>query len=133
MPKYSQVIWDSERQQWIKIGSSEMVEVHYGTKAEWAKKTSLVSKQREIYVYTDYQTQIDDFGDVVYIPGIKIGDGNAYVVDLPFINGDYEALKGNLYNHITNSSIHVTQSEKDFWNSKYSATVDGETLNFVVS
>jgi hypothetical protein len=37
----------------------------------------------KIYIYSDrYQTVANN--DVIYTPSIKIGDGSAYIVDLPF-------------------------------------------------
>lgn len=92
----------------------------------------MVSKTGEIYVYTDYLSKTDESGRTVNTPGVKFGDGNAYVVDLPFINCDFESLEKNLNDHIIDSAVHVTQSEKDFWNGKYRAIVDGETLSFTV-
>jgi len=50
------------------------------TTENWNKQRSLISKANTIYVYTDYMT----IGNTV-IPGFKIGDGNAYLIDLPFV------------------------------------------------
>ena len=59
----------------------------YNTSANWASQTTLVSKLNNYYVYTDYKTKIVN-GNTINIPGIKIGDGTSYVVDLPFANED---------------------------------------------
>ena len=64
----------------------------------------------EIIVYSDYQTV-----DGTVIPGIKIGTGNAYVGDLPFVDEDTRV---TLLAHIGNADIHVTAAQKTFWTNK---------------
>ena len=74
-----------------------------------------------VYVYTDYQ-QIDN-NDV---PGVKIGDGNAFLADLPFLDAVYAK-------HIADTVIHVTQADRDRWDNKvtcYLANYDDENLVF---
>lgn len=81
------------------------------TSAEWAELTSLVSMPNEIYIYSDAQEDAE--GNP--IPMIKIGDGNAYVVDLPFVAAtDYR----------------ITQEDIENWNNKVSVRADGERLIF---
>ena len=46
-----------------------------------------------------------------------MGDGLAFVVDLPFA----EEL---IYNHIDNNTIHVTAEEKQFWNNKVRGIIE---------
>lgn len=82
------------------------------TTDEWNALYELVSKKDYIYVYTDHQK--DGETD---IPGIKIGDGNAYVVDLPFCDALYA-------NHINNTVLHITNEERDFWNNKVTCFID---------
>ena len=50
-----------------------------------------------------------------FIPGLKIGNGNAYVGDLPFVDDDTRDL---LLSHIQNNEVHVTPNEKTFWSGK---------------
>ena len=83
------------------------------TTAEWAALTELVSVRNAIYVYTDYKP-IGTSGD--YQPGIKIGDGLAYVVDLPFA---------------TMEDARITAEDIENWNNKVSVVLDGENLIFV--
>ena len=66
----------------------------------------------------------------VNIPGIKIGDGRAYVQDLPFID---EELRDTIMEHINNQDIHVSLQEKLFWNNKINVNdsmelVDGSLI-----
>ena len=72
----------------------------------------------EVIIYTDYdsyQKEINGRLKTVLIPGIKIGDGGAYVQDLPFVDED---LRDTLMDHINNMDLHVTLGEKTFWNNK---------------
>lgn len=95
-----------------KIKGLNYGKVYYDTEENWATKTTMQSEPGILYVYTDHQSL-----DGRDIPGIKIGDGNAYVVDLPFIDDVYAQ-------HIINTTLHVTQSEKDFWNNKVTCFID---------
>lgn len=98
------------------------------TTENWNIQVSLVSQKDHIYVYTDYA----EYNNVDY-PGIKIGDGTSYLIDMPFVNGDV-ALK--LTTHINNNNIHVTSNEKEKWDEKircYISPVNGETLVFTTN
>ena len=83
-------------------GGSDVI-VH--TTAEWQQLTSLVSVKGMIYVWSDYKTE-----DGVDIPAMKVGDGLAYVVDLPF------------------ATQAITLSQIQSWNNKVSARISGENL-----
>ena len=77
----------------------------------WAEKITEVSVLNTVYIYTDRET-IERDNKIIKVPGIKIGDGLAYVVDLPFVT--------------------VTQAERDFWNNKVRCFLDAEgTENLV--
>lgn len=91
----------------------EQNNVFSNTTAGWAEQISLVSKRGAIQIYTDFR-QNDQGEDIA---AYKVGDGSAYVVDLPFT----EEL---IYDHINDSSIHVTAQEKAFWNNKVRGYVD---------
>lgn len=78
----------------------------------WASRSTEISQEGFIYVYTDYQILDDQ-----YIPGIKIGTGNAYIIDLPFIDAVYAQ-------HIADTIVHITQEERDFWNNKVTCYID---------
>ena len=102
----------------VYLGTKELTtDVQSGTTEYWNSHTDLTSIRNRIYVYTDYY--IDNDGN--YVPGLKIGDGNAYVVDLPFIDERF-------LEHIQNTQIHVTQEQKNFWNNKVSINDQPEFL-----
>ena len=90
----------------------------------WNEQTTLIGKAGTIYVYTDYLAISG-----TSIPGIKIGDGQSYLVDIPFVAGDTAALAA----HAGDTTIHVTAEEKAFWNNKvtcFMSSGDVETLVF---
>lgn len=84
-------------------------EIYSDTTANWNAKFGLIGKKDCLYIYTDY---IIEGG--IPIPSIKVGDGKAYLIDLPFI------YSGN-----------VTAEQIAFWNNKvtvYEEYVSEETL-----
>ena len=94
----------------------------HDTTANWNNAIGFVPMAGEVIIYDDYQTktwQVEEYGKLVTktenIPGIKIGDGLAYVQDLPFVDKD---LREKLMTHINNAEIHTTLAEKLFWNNK---------------
>lgn len=89
-------------------GGEETEKVVAKSTAQWAELTTLVSKYGVIYIYTNYRQE-----DGVDIPAMKVGDGSAYVVDLPFFDTG------------------VTPSDRLRWDNKVSAKispVDEENL-----
>lgn len=88
------------------------------TTDEWNEQSSLVSVKDAVYIYTDYKT-VDD----KLVPGFKIGDGLAFLIDLPFVDAEMQE-------HLTNDVIHITSEERTFWNNKVRCYMDGENLIF---
>lgn len=81
------------------------------TFSKWTEKSSLVTGDGTIYVYTDYPTIVDEGTSITY-PGVKIGDGHSTLGSLPFINSP----DPRVLNHISNYVIHITSSERESWN-----------------
>jgi hypothetical protein len=81
----------------------EIPAILYGTTESWNSQASLVSQQKTIYVYTDYQVH-----EGKNIPGFKVGDGITLLINLPF----------------TSSGGGVTDSERESWNNKVTAFID---------
>lgn len=90
------------------------------TTAEWSEDPTSVSQENVLYIYTDYETVTKD-GVNYNVAGFKLGDGMAYIVDLPFLTTKYDS-------HVANTTSHITQSEREFWNNKCRPVVDNETL-----
>lgn len=109
--------------------SSALHIVSENTTAGWNGNPGYLPKKGEIVVYTDYIVRQDDLGRDITYPGIKIGDGNAYLIDLPFVNDAvrYEVLQ-ILDNHVNNQAIHVSQQDRDFWDSKLNYEMNDEEL-----
>ena len=99
--------------------------IHVDTSEHWNTQRDLIAKKDHLYVYTDYA----EGSNGTKIAGMKIGDGKAYLIDTPFVSGNTD----ELYRHINDQSIHVTDEEKDFWNNKVTCFLsqgDEETLVF---
>ena len=100
------------------------------TTEAWSSVPMFVPLAGELIVYSDYAKQrVDDIE--VPVPNFKIGDGNAYLVDLPFVGDD---LRARLTAHMNDAGIHITEEEREFWNNKVrcytEADVSGEQLIF---
>ena len=94
--------------------------------ADWSVRTDYIPSAGEICIYTDYKTITDEQGNTKNVAGIKVGDGLAYVVDLPFVTSEVES---TLTEHINDTIRHVNSLERATWNSKLGiAGVDDETL-----
>ena len=111
----------------------------HDTTENWNNATGFIPFAGEIIIYDDYKTiTFEENGETVTrnIPGIKIGDGLAYVQDLPFASDD---IRISLSQHVDDLNIHVTAAEKQFWNNKINIDdsydilideLDNETLVF---
>lgn len=105
--------------------------VYYDTTANWALQGGLIAEEAAIYIYSDYSWRTIGAENRVPLAGIKIGDGTSYLIDLPFITDQATSL---ILSHISNTSLHVTAAEKEFWNNKVSSYLDGSDLeNLILS
>lgn len=96
----------------VVYGTLPTPQVYYKTTAEWSQDPTLVSVRGAVYCYSDHQ-QIDG----VDVPGLKVGDGSTYVVDLPFTDQVY-------ISHIADTSIHVSQGDRVRWDDKVTCALD---------
>ena len=88
----------------------------YNTTEYWNSHPTLISKRGYIYVYSDW-TQDSQGRDVA---GLKVGDGQAYLIDLPFTEQIFTE-------HLNDMVHHITEEERTFWNNKVRCyMVDGE-------
>lgn len=95
----------------------------------WNAARGMIPLQGELIIYNDYkivQREVDGEVKTIQIPGIKIGDGRAYVQDLPFVD---EELRDKIMTHINNPNIHVTLQEKLFWNNKLNVDDNAELVD----
>lgn len=95
----------------------------------WNSNPQYLPKQGEICIYLDYATAQDDMGNIITYPGIKIGDGNSYLIDMPFVGAETRyILLERIREHELNTNIHVSPEEKEFWNNKLNYNITGEEL-----
>ena len=100
----------------------------HGNTAFWAARATYVPEEGEIILYDDYRTQENGQGRTVVMAGVKVGDGMAYVADLPFLT---DWLADDLQDHAADDVRHITAEERALW-SRNVADVDeiAETLIF---
>ena len=113
-------------------GDMSLADLHIvseNTTAGWNSNPQYIPKQGEICIYLDYATAQDDMGHTITYPGIKIGDGNSYLIDMPFVGAETRyILLERLRQHEMNTDIHVTAAEKEFWNNKLNYNITDEEL-----
>lgn len=95
-----------------------------GTQEDWLNRADYIPKKNEIIVVTDKHVHIED-GITKFIPGIKIGDGNAYAIDLPFVT---DGVEQKLDAHIADRNAHISASDRMFWNRKLNFTINDDNL-----
>lgn len=103
------------------------VKLKTDTTENWDNAKDFIPLKGEIIVYSDYSTTEQD-GKQVFVPAIKVGDGLAYVVDLPFVSDPNSSseIQQALYNHINNTVIHVNSDDRDHWDNNISVDISEE-------
>lgn len=103
-----------------------MEKIFIDTTQNWDEQKDYIPKAGDIIIYSD-KTQIIEDGITKNIPGMKIGDGNAYLIDLPFSDDNIEK---TLIEHINDNIRHITDEERQFWNNKLNVEISNEELQF---
>lgn len=98
------------------------------TKADMEHDKKRQSEKNTVYIISDYSTDADG----IQHPGVKFGDGSAYIIDLPYASGYSTDIINRLKEHASDQTIHITQAEREFWNQKVNVedTVQKENLIF---
>ena len=110
-------------------GTVMLENIHYDTTEHWNAQPQLIGKKGHLYVYSDF-TEVD--GE--YIPAVKAGDGNAYLIDTPFITVDLSSIEDALADHISNTEVHIQAGEREFWNNKVTCFISqADETNLVFS
>ena len=113
---------------WNVLGDITGQNILIGTTAEWTAHNTFVAPAGTVIIYTDRGSYTSNNGTIV-VPGIKIGDGLAYAVDLPFVGDDVAAaIRSELNDHINDNVKHITSAERTFWNNKLNCNISGEIL-----
>lgn len=114
--------YDSLIKEFISSNTSDSIRIN--TTSAWNSDISYVPQKGQIIIYSDGSVK-----DGVSYPRFKVGDGNAFLIDLPFLSGELEAI---LNDHINNSSIHISAEERTKWNSHVSASYSGEDETLIL-
>lgn len=112
--------YDLLLKEYIKQKGLDSIKVN--TTAAWTLQTDYVPPIGQLVIYID--------GNVVdgkNYPKFKVGDGNAYVVDLPFTEGEFEA---TLTDHINNATLHFSEADREKLANSVILSLDGENLIF---
>ena len=96
--------------------------IRVNTTAAWNEQVEYAPPVGQLIIYTD-----GNVVDGVNYPKFKVGDGNAYVVDLPFTEGEFEAA---LTQHLDNATMHLSTSDREKLDNSVVLTLDGENLVF---
>ncbi len=102
-------------------GGGGVCKVLYNTSEYWNSHPQLMSKRGYVYVYSDYKRDKQNRD----IAGIKVGDGLAYLIDMPFIDELY-------LEHIEDENIHITSEERNAWNEKVRCYIDPNNENKLI-
>ena len=136
--EHAAYIFDSVQNEYHCIGrdyreiGSSLCNIHYGTTEYWDAQPSLVGEKSHIYVYTDYAVTKNG-EESVLVPNIKIGDGNAYLIDNPFVATSVEEIVDL---HVNDTTQHITEEERNMWNNKVECHLsegDSETIVFTTN
>lgn len=134
MPKYLDS--DGVAYLWRKIKNNLNNKIIYysKTKSEWNSDRDFMSQKNVFYIYSDYKS-IERDGEQILIPGLKIGDGTTYLIDLPFVNDTSKGseLEQLILDHINNKVIHISAEERNFWNNKLNLLLQPDTQTLVLN
>lgn len=133
MPKYLDS--DGVAYLWRKLKNNLSNKMVYYSKkkADWDADRDMVSQKDVLYIYSDYKL-IEQDGKQIYMPGIKIGDGTSYLIDLPFANQNKNSeIEDLLLDHINNRIVHISAEQRDFWNNKLNLSLTPQSQTLVLN
>lgn len=127
---------------YVRFPANDPAEIMVNTKAGWAEQPGFKPAKGQIVIWSDkaqihkYVVEGDELADegLIDVPGIKIGDGNAFNLDLPYVGDDIEQ---KIDQHIKDVQAHVSEQDRKSWNHKITIGnldtpsddgVEGETL-----
>lgn len=133
MPKYLDS--DGVAYLWRKLKNNLSNKMVYYSKkkADWDADRDMISQKDVLYIYSDYKL-IDQDGKQIYMPGIKVGDGTSYLIDLPFANQNKNSeIEDLLLDHINNKIVHISAEQRDFWNNKLNLSLTPQSQTLVLN
>lgn len=74
--------------------------IHYDTKENWDAQRQLIAEKGHFYIYSNASTTQNEKGILVFVPGIKVGDGTSYLIDMPYsiFGSDHKTLTDYIEN-----------------------------------
>lgn len=95
---------------------SDIKAVYDDTTEHWNSQLDFIPRFGAVVIYSDHAVVDGD-----YVPGIKVGDGSAYLIDLPFVGDDIRQM---IMAHIANASVHVSAADRESWDNKVTCYVE---------
>lgn len=137
MPKYLDEAGVAYLWEKIKNKTNNKITYYSGTKLDWDSDKTLIAEKGTFYIYLDYKKIQKEDGQEVYMPGIKIGDGSSFLIDLPFINdtsdSDIKRFQNLILDHINDKIVHIQPGEREFWNNKLNYSFDDSNDNLILN
>lgn len=123
-----EILWLARRYADSVVGGG--MKIYADTTANWDSQIDLIGERGCIYIYADHEYKKID-GSTEEGPGIKVGDGLAYLIDLPFLD---QLITDQVMAEIGQTGGVVTEHEKEFWNNKVSSYLSqSDSENLVLS
>lgn len=107
-------------------------DVCFGITEHWNNQREFIPEEGQIVIYMDHGTVDDGNGGTKNVPGIKVGDGKAYLIDMPFVGDDVaESILISLNNHLQNADIHVSAADRLRWDRKVDVRLTGTESDII--
>lgn len=106
-------------------GARGTCRILYKTTAEWDADPTLVGQSHYIYVYLDADSYVDEHGETVYVPAIKLGDGTTLLINTPMMTA---ATSSTVLAHLEDTYIHIQAGEREALQAALDSKVDRTDL-----
>ena len=95
--------------------------VLYASTETWNSQPQLIADKGYLYIYSDYKQNEQGQN----IAGIKVGDGLAYLIDIPFTDDLYAR-------HIEDTVLHISPEDREKWDNKVTCFLDPLDTNILI-
>lgn len=132
MPKYLDSSGVAYLWKKLKNNLNNKIVYYSKKKSEWDADRDTIAEKDALYIYSDYKT-IQKDGKQLLVPGLKIGDGVSYLIDIPFVNNLNSEFEDLLLDHINNKVIHVSAYDREFWDNKLNLDLELQDENLILN
>ena len=132
MPKYLDSSGVAYLWKKLKNNLNNKIVYYSKKKSEWDADRDIIAEKDVLYIYSDYKT-IQKDGKQLLVPGLKIGDGVSYLIDIPFVNNINSEFEDLLLDHINNKVIHVSAYDREFWDNKLNLDLELQDENLILN